>query len=332
VKLTFIWQSASYQERDWINEILRPIAGHQIVDGQHRVVLDNCLLIDSYPYWRPRDYYESFRGKNAWLLHLGDETYEGGYDRYDYFRGVLRSYWSKIFNPRRVLQIPLGYSAGTGPATGQLCARQRAYLWSFVGAAAKSSRPEMIGALSPITPNFVHTTDDPNTRRMSKNEYQEILRQSVFAPSAMGNVNLECFRPYEALECGSVPILEKRIGLDYFANILGKHPIPSFKTWGEARQFLAQLRWDDEAQDHLIAECTDWWRSYKRDLSARIERFIEQPDRAEAGTAVWWQQSIPGSRAIELLRHHTVPAVIRRIKRQVVRIVKEAKFRKTAGR
>jgi hypothetical protein len=332
VKLTFIWQSASYEERDWINEILRPIAGHQILDGQHRVVLDNCLLIDSYPYWRPRDYYESFQGKNAWLLHISDETYEGGYDRYGYFRGVLRPYWSKIFNPRRVLQIPLGYSAGIRSATERRAARQRSYLWSFVGAAAKSSRPEMIKALSPITPNFVHTTDDPNTRLMSKDEYQEILRQSVFAPSAMGNVNMECYRPYEALECGSVPILEKRIGLDYFASILGKHPIPSFGTWSEAAQFLTRLKGDAEAQDCLIAECTDWWRGYKRDLSARIERFIEQPDGAESGMAVSRQWSIPGFQAIELLRHHKVPAVIRRIKRQVARIVKEGKLRKTAGR
>lgn len=98
MKLTLIWQSASFVERDWIKEILRPVTADEVIDGERRVVLDNCILIDSYPFVHPREYYEAFCGRNAWFLHMSDETYEGGYDRYDCFRGVLRSYWSPMFN------------------------------------------------------------------------------------------------------------------------------------------------------------------------------------------------------------------------------------------
>jgi hypothetical protein len=330
VKLTLIWQSASYVERNWIREILRPITADEVIDEKHRLVLGNCILIDSYLHGRPRDYYKEFQGKNAWLLHMGDETYEGGYDRYDCFRGVLRSYWSSIFNPRRVLQIPVGYSAGTELAPA-LRATERPYLWSFAGGAAKSSRPEMIKAFSPIRSGFVHATDAPNARPIPSDEYQQILHQSVFAPSAMGNVNLECYRPYEALQRGAVPILEKRLGLDYFTKLLGKHPMPTFFTWRDAARFVASMQGDHAAQDHLIAECSDWWIGYKRNLSARIAQFVQEPHGADLGSAVHWSRSIPGSQVFELLRHHSVPATLRRAKRMALRIANEGKLRKTAG-
>jgi hypothetical protein len=330
VKLTLIWQSASFVERDWIREILQPITADEVIDGEHRVVLDNCLLIDSYLHGRPRDYYHAFQGKNAWLLHMSDETYEGGYDRYDCFRGVLRSYWSSIFNPRRVLQFPVGYTAGSQPAR-PLSAAERAYIWSFAGGAAKSSRPEMIKAFSLIAPGFVHITDAPNAKPIGAGEYQQIMRQSVFAPCAMGNVNLECYRPYEALQAGAVPILEKRIGLDYFRGLLGEHPMPTFTTWPEAARFVMRMKADFAAQDRLIAQCAEWWTGYKRDLSARIAQFVQESHGPELGSAVHWQRSIPGSQAFELLRHHSTPAMLRRAKLLVTRISRDGKLRKTFG-
>ena len=41
MKLTLIYQSDMLFEREWIPDIFRDVAGEQVMDGEHRVVLDN---------------------------------------------------------------------------------------------------------------------------------------------------------------------------------------------------------------------------------------------------------------------------------------------------
>jgi hypothetical protein len=331
MKLTFVWQDGHFAECDWVADLFKPLAGEQVLDKDHSIVLDDCLLIDSYLHCRPKEYYRRFRGKNAWLLHLCDETYEGGYDAYDNFRGVFRCYWSGVFNPRRVMQIPLGYSAGFQGSSGELGTARRPWLWSFLGAAGKSSRPEMIRALEPVTPHFMHITDRGAVARIGKREYEQILRDSIFVPSSMGNVNLECFRVYEALECGAIPILEKRIGLDYFRGLLGEHPMPAFANWGGAARFLREIGRDRAAMDRLQVECVAWWSGYKRVLQERMVRFVDAPAGEEAGGFVSWRRGLPGAQAVELMRHHTAQALARRVRLQLARLTKEGRLRKTTG-
>jgi len=331
MRLTLIWQNNYFPETSWIKHLFSPFASEEIVDNDHRVVMDDCLLIDSYLHCQPREYYKQFRGKNAWLLHASDETYEGGYEAYENFRGVFRFYRSGIFNPRKVMQIPLGHSSGFHAGTVELGTARRPYLWSTVGAAGKGSRPDMLKALLPLTPHFAHITDRGNVGRISKEEYAQILRDSIFVPSPMGNVNLECFRMYEALECGAIPILEKRIGLDYFTHLLGEHPMPSFTNWRKAARFVEAIRNDRAALDRLQLKCFQWWIDYKSRLHDRISDFFEHPPVNESGNYVRWQRAIPGSQVVELMRHHTVPALARRVRLQVGRLFKEGKLRKTTG-
>jgi hypothetical protein len=332
VKLTFIWQWKHYAERDWVSRVFEPFTGEQVYDCEHRIVLDDCLLIDAYPRAHPIDYFRQFRGKNAWLVHLCDETYDGAYQIYDNFRGVFRFYWSGIFNPRRVLQLPLGFQAGFAAArSAQASASKRPHLWSFLGGAGQSSRPEMVKAIEPLAPHLLHITDRGQVERLGKSAYEQILRDSVFAPCPMGNVNLESFRVYEALECGAIPVLEKRLGFDYFHNLLGDHPMPTFQNWRQAAQFIANLRSDSDALNRLHSQCVEWWKGYKNQLTTRIERFLAAPAGEEAGPYIHWRWSIPGAQAAELMRHHTVPALMRRVKVQSRRVLHEGKLRKTTG-
>ncbi len=153
--MKLIWQRNDVFEREWISEILAPCIDEQIFDGNHKVVLDNCIVADSYLYAKPADYFAQFRGKNAWLLHLSDETYEGGYQNYANFKGVLRNYWSSIFDSPGILQFPLGYAEGLTRNLQNRTSAQRTYHWNFAGAAGKGSRSDMIRALSPLGPSFI---------------------------------------------------------------------------------------------------------------------------------------------------------------------------------
>ena len=330
MKFTLLWQWKAFPERDWIAHLFEPFTADNVFDTEHRIVLDNCIVIDACLHIQPSEYFTQFRGKNAWLVHLSEETYEGGYHNYEHFRGVFRCYWSSFFNPLRVMAIPLGYPAGFVGGAGAPGAARRPYLWSFLGSSSRASRPEMIAALKPLAPHFLHLTDR-GVERLGRPEYEQLLRDSIFAPCPMGNVNLESYRVYEALECGAIPIVEKRIGLDYFTSLLGKHPMPAFTTWRQAARFVARIRGNPGALDALQRECMEWWRAYKTGLTERMARFFEAPRERDAEPFVRWRRSIPGAQAIELMRHHTVPALARRIKLQSLRLVQEGRLRKTWG-
>ena len=343
MKLTFLWQDPAFSERDWIREIFATVAGEHVYDGQHRIVLDNCLLIDSYLHARSPEYYAQFRGHNAWLLHLSDETYEGGYDAYANFRGVLRNYRSGVFNPERVFQLPLGYGDGlehnvalSAIANG----RSQAPVELRRRGTQEFSRPEMLRTFAPLEPQYlriidrdiVRITDGPHHAPLSRRDYQHTLLDSVFIPCPMGNVSLESFRIYEALESGAIPLLEKRVFFDYFAGLFGEHPLPTFTSWRQAAQFVASVRADSQALNQLQQQCSAWWSGYKATLSARVENFFAATANSPAESALRWQYQIPGWQAVELLRLQTLQTLLRRVSLQATRLLRERRLRKTFGK
>lgn len=319
MKLTFLWQRSAYAERDWIMEIFGPVAGEQIVDGKHEFVLDDCLLIDSGLHTRPANYYKQFRGKNAWLLHLSDETYSGGYEAYANFRGVFRNYWSSAFTSSRVFQLPLGYSDGVAPRLAGPGALPRKYLWSFLGQGDKSSRPDLLDAFQSLSPNFVLRTNIPGSRACTPSEYREVLLNSTFVPCPMGNVNLDSFRVYEALECGSIPIVEKRLQLDYFRRLLGDHPIPTFSTWAKAAQFISALQADPQKLHNVRNNCFAWWRSYKQLLQERIVQFLADSQQHSGAQLTDAPHTLPGRQFVDLMMHQSPRTLTRRLRMQLSR-------------
>lgn len=343
-KYTAIWQSRTPNERDWIEEVLGPYITDHVTDANHQVVLDNSILIDAFISCHDPAYYAQFRGRNAFLVHLLDETYEGGYELYNNFRGVLRCFWSNTFDSSRVMKMPLGYCNGMARGGRSIRrASERKYLWSFVGEVNKSSRPDMARALASAEPHFLYATDQPKgfairkspdgkLRSLGPSEFSGLLFDSAFSPCPMGNVNLECFRLYEALECGSIPIVEKRLSLDYFKNLLGDHPLPTVRSWPEARRVIGRLANDPAQIDALQDQCVAWWEGYKREYSAEVGEFL----RTRSADPTVWEtspgslaQKMPGWNALELGRHHDLAALFRRVNRQISRFGSQGKLRVT---
>ncbi len=320
-KLSIIWQLQSPSEREWIEEVFDGILGEQISDGRHVVVADNSLLVDSCLHRHPADYYEKFRGKNAFLLHLSDETYAGGYECYDYFRGVFRNYWSAVFRPQRVFTLPLGYCNGLRHNSPTTPASKRRYIWAFLGQLSKTSRPDMVRALADVTPNFCHDKGMRAQAALPPSEYKQILLDSVFSPCSMGNVNLDSFRLYESLECGSIPIVEKRLTLDYFGRLLGQHPLPAVRTWRGARALIHRLMHRPEVLDKLQQECMQWWAEYKNKLQSDVLAFLQRcsAETSELRSVSPWQ-SLPCWQTWEICRHHSFLALARRIRRAILKL------------
>ncbi len=311
-------------EQAWITELFSDCLREEREDS-HGVVIDNAIVIDGRIHRAPADYYASFAAKrNVFLVHLGDEWYDPHYEKYSNFNGVFRNYASSAFNPSFVMGLPLGYYKSRPHAIEISAATARKYAWCFLGQLNKASRLEMARAFSSIGPNLVHATDSPQSPRFTVETYHQALFDSVFVPCPMGNVNLESFRVYESLECGAIPILETRLMLDYFRLTLGDHPLPSFRSWNAAAQYVRGLMGEPT---HLLAkqaECMAWWEQYKRDLKGRVGEFLNShaagPKIGSEGVRSY--QRLPGWRSIELLRHHSGRAVLRRIAREGERLVK----------
>src|SRR6266702_4285479 len=188
MKYTAIWQSEGLIERDWLKRLFAPYISEHVTDGRHQLVLDNAIIFDVYCYAQDLNYYEQFRGKNAYLVHTGDEFYELGIDSYLPFRGVFRTIWSDVFNPEHVFVLPLGF--GTKMQGGETKASERLYAWSFVGEGGKSSRPDAVKALSPIEPHLCFSStpipgksffqlSSKGKRKIPRADFVQILGQST---------------------------------------------------------------------------------------------------------------------------------------------------------
>jgi hypothetical protein len=190
-----------------------------------------------------------------------------------------------------------------------------------------------------LIPNYCYPTDDmpgyvnlgmAKPGGLTPDAYRNILDETIFAPSPMGNVNLECFRVYEALERGAIPIVERRATLNYFKALLGDHPIPTVRNWSEAASMIESLLKKPAEITSLQQRCFTWWQSFKSSLSdeiggmimARLGDDTRQNRSLYAARAEtrWWQFS-------ELLRHHNASAIRRRITKQANRLLTTGQLR-----
>ena len=335
-RFTAIWQAENPHEKQWIEEIFGDYIERHVVDGDHQLVLDNAILFDAFIDRYPLDYYRAFEGKTAFLVHFLDETYNGGYERYAPFRGVLRKHWARAFEGARIRPLPLGYCNGFKTHRAPKPASERTYLWSLVGGLNKTSRPDAVRAFKSLAPALVRATDDLAVKGLAIERgalapaaLAAVLRDSAFAPSPMGNVNLECFRLYEGLEAGAIPILERRLGLDYYRDLFGDHPLPTFASWRDAARFVAGLKDRPADLDQLQRTCTSWWTTYKVKLSSDIGAFMRERlsiDASDAPIDVAHLNS-PRFQYLELLKHQTLATVGPRVLRHADRFAKTGSFR-----
>lgn len=270
-------------ETDWLRVLLdSDTVGDDVVDTAGRVsaarmvVVDNHLGPEHVAYYR--DAFE--RGCRTTLVHLSDEDYRDDRGVYRYCEHVLRNYYSDLLaDQARILFFPLGYKTGFArPGQIPKPAAQRQWLWSFAGDLRKRTRGSMIQAMRRLPRGHCHPTSNFNSADcLSTSDYRAMMDDSIFVPCPAGEVNLESFRVYEALEAGCIPIVEKRPAFDYFTRLLGSHPLPTLTDWSEATLLVEELlAADPESVRHA---CWSWWESYKLRLTRVFHTTISTAHR-----------------------------------------------------
>lgn len=328
--LTALWQYQNPNERQWVDEIFGPYIREHVFDGRREVVLDDCILFDAFTFAESPAYYRQFRGRNAFLCEFLDEFYQGRrYDTYRNFRGVFRNFWSGFFDPRSVRPLPLGYQNDIRADSSEIRpASSREFVWSMLGDIGKASRPDAVRALIGIAPHYLRAT--PPQPQVGRELYREMLLKSAFVPCPMGNANLESYRTYEALECGAIPIVERRWTLDYYHRLLGPgFPGIAVSRWPSARARILDLLNDPARLDDLQRQCVAWWRDYKITLSGGFGEFLSERSASGAETTPlrFVSRVGPVLQSIELARHHSFLALMRRLRRQITRLRVEGRWR-----
>lgn len=276
-------------ESDWVKEVF----SLDSFDIQNRnFVGENCIIITDNPR---KCLFSGFlkQGLDFILINLKDEFIPSKQDHdiyeSEYCQFVFRNYFRRQYSGSKFSSFPLGYKhefwKGCNDKKRQLLQLNpdRKYIWSFAGVIKKSGRRKALQGLSKIKPNFVHPVSGWDTAdSLSTLEYRDLLCNSYFVPCFRGNCSLECFRIYESLECGAIPIVQKNSHIETFNfwnSWLGSdHPLPIVDDIhsNEASAYINELTNNPKKLENKRLEVAEWWNNYKKGYKIFASNIIDR--------------------------------------------------------
>ena len=150
------------------------------------------------------------------------------------------------------------------------------YVWCFMGQTlGRKTRQSMIKELDKIKgENFKNINSSWQSEDMIKTEdYKKIIKSSIFTPCPKGNRSKESFRLYEALEAGSIPIIEES---DCWNKILGEHPLlQTDPEWKKAKTYIESFLGNKEFLELYQKKIKNWWELHKMELKEKITTKID---------------------------------------------------------
>jgi hypothetical protein len=331
MKVNLIASSELFFELNWIRELLAETDVTTFISPKMELFLDNSIYVLSANHNPLRQVSAHFcthlkNVSSKGLIHISDEFFVGPYELYQEFDFVIRQYHSRYFTCRGILTVPLGYTNELKETNKVRLARPRPYVWTFAGNLT-AARKEMIKEFQSIRPNqcITYGNERSSQNPLSKADYRSLLANSLFCPCPMGNVVIETYRVYEALEMGCIPIVERRPLMNYYEELMPGHAIPTFRTWRDARSFVEKAIRDEEGVARLQQSVYGWWTNYKLLSRRRVVDFIAESRKDSfQGELKKWTMNKKSNyfriwRKCELLKHMPLQVAFSRVRRSVIR-------------
>ena len=281
--LTIVWENPNAFEYSWINFLLSDFEVKHVLLTKVDTLppyslivaydLTNInlrtLILNSYMDFRP-----------VFLYQPSDECYVyGDYLIYKYCNWVFRNYYIADLMLNNVSFMPLGFGKGVLPVKDRSI-EDKKYTWGFIGETKKSTRLLMVEALSCIQPNYIHSANGFNpSEALNAEQYSNLMSQFTFSPSPVGNFNVECFRVWESLELGSIPIVEVRRHCHTYRHLVcGDVPFFQITNWHEGANLISLLSKNEEfLRDHSYM-LDKWWKRTKMELKRHMAiKIIQTP-------------------------------------------------------
>ena len=204
---------------------------------------------------------------------ISDETVSHRATPYQHSRVTFRNLPYPGWAGPKGWALPLGFNGGMVDFKSPSARKE--LVWSFAGDTNKPGRHAMLSALESIGPNFVHPTKmwaDPSG--LSPAELFDLYSRSHFVPCANGNVSPDTNRVMEALQAGSIPIVPRFYGIDYYRLLFGPHPFIVVRSWKEAAGVVKLLVADSDALLDRHKRVSDWYDQFLQDLRHDIEALV----------------------------------------------------------
>ena len=183
-------------------------------NDEHNIIITNCSC--------PLNFLENMIKKLRpfIIFHLSDEEgkdikYYNLYSRYN-IKCLFHQYnFERVDYKINHFQIPLGYVSDFLSNKSYSNCKQieynKKYDFSFIGS-LKSDRIEMLHKFyNNFENNFIYTGitnwSNPKNQNIKPNELFNIYKDSLFIPIGRGNKSLDCFRLYEAIVSGTIPVI-----------------------------------------------------------------------------------------------------------------------------
>ena len=128
--------------------------------------------------------------------------------------------------------------------------------------------------------------------KITAQTYVEVVLDSIFTLSPAGH-NPECFRLFEAVEAGSIPVLVKDDLYSTYSAYCAEPlyhwrdaPIVVLDSWDEVYPTVERLLGDITALDMMQNDLGVWYDGYMRKIVREFEDFMLEPSLIEGGIKV----------------------------------------------
>ena len=221
------------------------------------------------------------------IFHLSDEEgidhkYYLTYKKYK-INYLFHQYNFNINYGINQIQIPIGYATSflSNKSSLRINSDQiklKPYDFSFIGT-IKSDRKEMIEKFSNIFKNnYVSSSStnwsNPRIQKIKPNEMYKIYEKSLFIPIGRGFRSLDCFRLYECIVAGSIPVIcgnEKEIKVSF--NFNNKSPyLITAGTWDQVISKCKKIYDDKDKINEIVKFNHDWWKGQIFNISNIINK------------------------------------------------------------
>jgi hypothetical protein len=258
----------SIYEHEWLTEIVGKYTLKSL-ENLDIMVEDGSWFLVQRPHLDTfTKYFESLQEKGIKfkVLHLSDEFFADNISFYQFSncKAVIRNYYRPdVPQLSHVKTVPLGFHyKGSNIKTFE----NRDLVWSFHGT-NWFNRSDITDKLSHIKPNNCHFTEDWASPNMSvENDYLGALKNSKFCPILRGN-NVETFRLYECLECGTIPLYVRNEGDDLFwSSIRDKLNLYELSDWDNAIEFIKKMLDNPLEAEKYRCSIYEKWQNWKKDI------------------------------------------------------------------
>lgn len=152
---------------------------------------------------------------------------------------------------------------------------EKKWLWSFVGQVQNPFRQKCVEVLKGLPDGFLHIVPQfgGGEGGIEYQQYLDIMCQSKYVICPAGSMCVDSFRVYEAMECGAIPITDKRAPRDnesfnYWNEVSLGHTVAYVNDWGILPSYMKNL--GDQVDAQVIKNVNYWWEFYKQRLEAKL--------------------------------------------------------------